>query len=117
FERPAEQRHLEPGEGQDRPEALHGEERADPTREHAGAGKKHLRPPHAERAVRADLDAQWFAVHGRHDGNAQRPLFKPPQTNLVTGNPPLCFGRDLLRSEERRVGKEWRSGWWAGDEE
>src|ERR1700694_3911942 len=65
FERPAEQRHLEPGEGQDRPEALHGEERADPTRDHAGAGKKQLRTPHAERAVRADLDAQWFAVHGQ----------------------------------------------------
>src|SRR5882762_5083040 len=78
FERPAEQRHLEPGEGQDRPEALHGEERANPTRDHAGAGKNHLRTPHAERAVRADLDAQWFAVHGRRDGNAQQPLRNVP---------------------------------------
>ena len=77
LERPAEQRHLEPRERQDRPEALPGEERADPARNHAGDGKKHLRTSHAERAVREDLDAQWFAVHVRLDGNAQRRLFKP----------------------------------------
>src|SRR2546423_693552 len=72
-ERPAEQCHLQSGERQDRPEALAREKHADPERDDAGGGEEHLRRPHAERAVRADLDAQRFAVHVRLDGKLRPP--------------------------------------------
>src|SRR5580692_11934839 len=65
LERPREQRHLEPRERQYGPEAAQREQCRDPERHDARAGEKELRGTHAERAVRADLDAQRLAFHAR----------------------------------------------------
>src|SRR5207249_6922803 len=40
--------------------------------------------------------------------------FPPNKGNIGTAADLDVFA-SLVRSEERRVGKEWRCGWWAGD--
>ena len=47
-ERPAEQRHLEPGEGQNGPESLQRENDGDATGGNAGDREKHPRTAHAQ---------------------------------------------------------------------
>src|ERR1700752_2499824 len=64
LERPGEERDLESGERQDRPEALECEEASHAEGHDAGAREEHARTAHGEGAVRTDLDREWRGVHG-----------------------------------------------------
>src|SRR5205814_7305253 len=64
-------------------------------------------------------------VHGKGLGHRVPPIAalgpvkrgsKIPSTSAVSRKPRRCASEAALRSEERRVGKEWRSRWWASAE-
>src|SRR5215469_2611120 len=74
---PAEREYFQARKRQHGPEALEREKPRDAERRHARRGEEQPGTTHAERAVRADLDAQGFRVHAAIDGNAAMTLFKP----------------------------------------